>query len=678
MFPRRRVEGWTVVSGFIYSASFDYGKPSGVSFNEEVFEEAGSATTGAGEWYFDEDTNTIYARTEQSADPDSGQLIVTYPLYVATTDTYWYATPTDSSSETVYYEALIQKDPVIKSTSSDNLFGYFPTQTSSITLANSENQLTRHIHDGSFNVASIMIYHSLGDEITVADTKLVYNGLMSDIQYSDNTVIINTVDRIDLFNKEWRNSNTSFFSTSDFANLNPIFIGKPIRYVYGYVKGFVPVNVDFVDESPGTSDNRDWVVVGNQTGLTEVSRTVPASPSSTTTRTYVNFVEGIQVGDSIFFDRASGTDEYHLVTAINISPAYIEHEALATPMDTGDTVKKGFVSKVEIIQDDITYVCHYNRDYTVNLAMSAGCSGFSFTTTMEANTGLPSTLSPSDRVLCTVYGRVNDLTLGGPTFGDNDPFTNNLSNPAMVIYDIIKNKSGIAESGINTALFTSVQNDTQLEGIGFAIPKTAQGSFPTYKQIITDILQTGLLRLYFDQDQTWAISLLAPLTSSVDTIDNAEIMGEFGYSYSYGDVISDILVEYLMQEMSNIPARSSGDKSLVTAESATAKYLHKVDKQKTFESLHFRETDAQELADRLSFVFGDRRGVIKINGRSQFFDLELNDTITVSREKLPGFEFVSGTERSVEGAVIDISKSLNSVNIEIDDQLGIENNSGSW
>ena len=681
--PRRKISSFSLVSGFIYKASFSsvFGKPTRLEFNGVEMTEIDNPTTDASEWYFDETNREVYFREPNSGDPDvAGVTVIYYNLYVSTRDHYWYLNPLDSSTEIVYFEPLIQREPEIKSSTTDNIFGFLPLQNSSISLINSESFFEPHIYDSSFNSASIKVYHAIGKELSIANISLIYDGFMGDISYDTNKIVIKTLDRADIFSNEWRNSNTSFFSSTDFPNINPSFIGKPIRYVYGYVRGFQPVNIDFVQDSPTTSDNRNWVVVGEQTGLSDISRTVPATPSSTTTRTYVNFAEGISIGDTVFLDGA--TDYYVIVTNVNYTgDAYIEHAANAAPMATGEFVKKSFVSRVEITQNDIVYVAYYGRDYTTS-NFAVGTRGFVFSSSLESNISLPNTLSSSDKVSCYVYGRENDLTASGHAFGTNDILgaqrTNNIANGVMVIYDILKNKIGLSESAINLTDFASIFTSTaSSQALGIAIPSTAESAFPSYKDIITDILQSCLFKIFVDSSNKWTLKELEPVGSSDISIDDTEIM-QFSYDFEYVDIVSDVIVEYLKREVPDQPFLFGDQVQSVAVSSANAMYLHKVNKQKIFRSLHFKAADALQFANHLSFVLGERRGTVKISTKKRFFNNIINDVVSVSREKLPGYVFTNGVENSVNTSIIEIQKSLGTVNLTADDQLGIETNSGSW
>lgn len=682
--PRRQVTGFTLFAGSVYSLDFDYGQVVSIEQNGLALSEGSSPSLSAGEFYYDFTDEVLYVRMTDSSNPSTKFVVAFYEMYFGTADAHWYRDPLDDSTRTVYFDALINKPVDFKSTIADSLFGYIPLQTSSITLINAEHIFEKHIYDSSFNQASIRIYHVL-DKITDIDIDniaLVYDGFCSDISYSADRITIKTFDRFDELTKEWRNSESSFFNQTDFPNVDPQSLGKCIRYVYGVIDGFSPVNVDFVAASaaPTTSDNRDFAVIGEQTGMADLSRTVAASPASTATRTYLNNASGFMVGDSVWLDRAVGTDEYKIVTVVDYGADFIEHTALSGgAMASGDTVKRSFVGNIFIVQNNITYQPLFNRDYTSNYSMAGGVSGFSLSTSMEANLSMAATFNPNDKIFCKVYGRTNNVTISASPFGSNDAESANLTHPVVILYDILKSRVPMSEDAINLASFQALESGNT-EAIGIAIPDTKTGKFPKLKDIINQILQTGLIRQYIDNDLKWKVSRIAPLGSPTKSTDDNEILKDsFTYQFSYQEIVSDVTVEYAKAENNpNVPTSSNPRTKQTSVDSDNAKYLHKVSKQKTYQSLHFKLVDADTLAMRIQFYLSERSGNVTIKMKNRFFDSLINDTIEVTRTKLPGFEFDGETEFTNSFSITDITKGLRSVDIKMEDQLGIENNSGSW
>jgi hypothetical protein len=679
--PRRIVESFALYSGSVYSVSFDYGHVYSVTQDGVSLTEFSTTSLSAGQWYFDFDSETLYVRMSDSSNPSTKTVVVTYEIHAGTTDSHWYRIPTDNSSRVVYFDPIVKVAPALKQTTSDILFGYLPVQTGSISLINAEHTLEKHIYDSSFSNAQILVYHWL-DELTVSNTKLVYNGLCSDLSWNQDSVKIKTFDRVDALSNEWRNATNNFYTTALFSELDSRKSGKPIRYVYGVVDGFVPVNVDYKSyrDAPTTSDNRVFSCIA-QTGLSDLSRTVAASPSSTTTRTYLNDAKGFRVGDSVWFDRASGTDEYKLITYVDYASDFVEHSTLSGgAMVSGDNLKRSFVGKVSIIQQDVVYDAMFGRDYTTTVDISgSGASGFTFSSSLESNLSMPATLTGNDRIYCRIYGKANDVTLSASPVGSDDSETNNLTNPVVVLVDILKRVALVSESDMNISSFTSLASSVT-EGVGFAVPDRSNEAFKTIKDVLIQVLKSSFLRLFLDDDGKWKITQLGPMGSYDKLIEDDEILdGSIEAAYKYKDIVSDVVVTYAYREIpDDISAESDENTQSVVSTSTVAKYLHGVNKSKEFSSIHFRSADAQVMADRLMYVLGDRENEIAIETKNRFFDTEISDIIQVSRTRMPGFDYDSDILRDRKFSVVETSKTLREISITLSDQKGVEDNSGSW
>jgi hypothetical protein len=607
-----------------------------------------------------------------SSNPSSKFVTATYELYFGTFDAHWHRIPDDTTSKVVYYEPLIARVPQIKANIADLAFGVVPSQRSNITLNNADKILNAHIYAGSFFNKDIEVWHWL-DELTENNLKLVLTGLMSDISWDDSSMSINIFDPIDLYNKEFRSGSVSFYSASDYAELNPQFEGKPIRYVYGVVDGFVPVNADYKQDSPATTDNRVWKVRADGANSHAITRTVPASPSSTTTRTYVDSVVGFQVGDTVWIDKA--TDEYREITVVGAN--YIEHAALSSgAASTGNTVKRGTVSRIEIVQQNVTYLAMYNRDYTESVDINDVLT-FTFSSSLESNLSMPATLSPSDVVFCRVYGKQNNVTLGGPSFGSNNASLGNLTRITPIFLDILKRFALVTESEINSSSFTACLSDAA-DDIGFAIPKGSGDKFPKFKDIIGQLCETGLIKFYLDFDGLWSVSRLQAIASTTKSIDETEILdGSVDYSFEGGDLYSDVVVSFDYREQSQTGGGGKGFK-LERSESETAKYLHGVNKTLEHDSLHIDRSQAATLALRLAHLYGDRQGTFSFATKNRFFDTVIDDKIELQRVSLPGEAYDADTVRTRDFAVQAVEKGLRQVKITMADLKGVQDNAGDF
>lgn len=691
--PRRIVTGFTLVSGAIYKVSFDYGRVVGCEDDGSALTEAASSALSAGEFFYDTTTEELYVRLSDDSNPSTATMVAVFEVYVTNIQgVHWYRVPTDNTTDFVFYEPLVSKSPVQKSSVSDLLFGYQPVLSGSITLKDptTSKVFQRIIYDSSFNKASAQLYHTLyqatqgvsvQDLLDTTNTKLIFDGVCSDLSYDDSELRIQFFDRIDTLDTEYRHpSGTSnFYGTTDFPNLDPNKIGSPIRYVYGRVDGFVPVNQDYEADAPTTSTNRVFNVIAEQVNLHELTESVVAG-AHTATRTFVNSEVGFSVGDQAFFNRVIGTDEYRKITATG--SGFIDHETLSGgAMTSGDSVSRSFVGNITIVQGENIFYPRFNRDYTSSTGLAGGTAGFTFSSSLESNltteTGVTmNTLAPSDVIFCRVYGRKNDVTLGGPAFGSNDATQGNLTNPAVILFDILKRNAGLAESEINTASFTSLESAVGTEAIGLAIPMTSNESFPSIKDLNLLILKTALIRFFLDNDNKWQVERTGPAGSVDKTVRDDELLeASLRWSYGYKELLSDLVIKYNMQEMS-ISGEAASDK--ISKTSTNAKYLHKASKTKTFDSLHFRSTDADNLGNKLKAIFGEREGKLEISVKNRFFSNLINDVITIQRTQIPGFQYDEDTERTRDFVINSTDKSLQEITIELDDQKGIEDNSGDF
>ena len=673
--PRRRVTGFTLFSGSVYVADFDfYGEVTRCWEDDLELSLGTSSSLSADQFYYDFAEKKLYVRLNPSADPDLINIIAEFEIYCGTIDAHFYRDPTDDTTRVVYFEPIINKSPVFKKSSTDSLSGFNPVQTSSISLINAEHIFEKCLYDSSFVNASIDVYHWL-DDLEVANIKRVLNGYMQNVSIDRSIITIKVFDGIDILSNEYRHSiGSNFYDSTTFPTLNPQYIGKPIRKVYGFVDGFIPVNSEYVDESPINTDNRTWIVTSGQDGLSDVTKTVIASPSSTTTRTYLNSVTGLQVGDTVWFDKA--TDDYGIIEAVGAN--YIDHSAIGVAATTGELVKRAFVPRVTIVQNDVEYVALYKRDYTVSNLLPGETSGFIFDINLETNLSMPEALNANDQVFCRVYGRVNDITLGGPAYGADDSRTLSMMHPAQVVLDFLKNSLGFSDSEIDSTSFTDALTDIS-SGIGFAIPSSnSDSSFPKYRDILGDILKCCFAKLIVNNDGKWALSVRKPLGSVTKTIADDEIIfNSIRFDFEFDEIFSEIIVQYAKEE-SSFASLNQETYAQVVATSDTAKYLHKVSKSKTETSLWAFVDEAEEMATRLSYVFGDRSGTASIQTKNRFFDTELGDNIEIERTSVPGFEYDGENLYNRELLTIEIEKSKQTITIKLDDQKGIEDNAGGW
>ena len=196
--------------------------------------------------------------------------------------------------------------------------------------------------------------------------------------------------------------------------------------------------------------------------------------------------------------------------------------------------------------------------------------------------------------------------------------------------------------------------------------------FPSYKNIFADIFKSCLVQLFIDSDGKWSVDYLKALPSADATIDKTEILSEsIRYEIDYSDIISEAIVNYRFRESRN-------NYLTATASSNTAKYLHEISRQRSFNTVLIDSADASTIATRLVDIFGDRKGILQIDCKNRFFNNYISDVLQVELEKHVGFAYSKGTENSRSYEIIAIDKTANLVKIKLTDQRGIEQNAGDF
>lgn len=675
--PSRRADNSFILSsGSVYYIDFSYGYVTSVAIDGTELTSGSNTTLSAGQFYYDHEASRLYLRKSDSTAPDANDyIIITYEIYVSTYDAHHYRVPTDNTTTVVYFEPIVSDVPEIRSDVSEILFGVLPIHSTSLGLINAEHWAEKHVYDSSFLNKEILVYHWL-DDLSVDNIELVMKATMQDVAYNSGKVTIKVLDGLNIFDKEFRsNQDVQFYNLTDFTSLDPQFTGKPIRTVYGVVDGFIPVNISYVRDNPTTSNNRTWAVRAEGGLSNAVTRTVIASPASTNTRTYLDSASGIKVGDSVWLDKT--TDEYRTVTAVNFSGSnYIEHLALSSgAAAAGNTVKRGNLGSIDIIQNGKRYSAMYNRDWTESTHAS-GTLTFTFSTSLESNLSLPNTLNSADSIICRVYGKQNNVTKNALAFGTNSTLYANLTNPVVILWDILKTYQGLSESVLDGSAFATALASIDDE-IGFSIPNESRKNYPKIKEVLIDILSSVLLKLYQDFSQNWTIKEYAPITTTTKEITEIEILrNSINYVFDHSDIYSDFVVRFGFKENSEEGKASSQS---VTAENLLAKYLHGINKTFEHESLHIDSSGgAQTLCNRLSYVRGEREGTLTLATKNKYFDNVVGDNITVTLKKLPGNAFDGETEFSRNFQIAKIDKSLRSVKMVLTDQKGAQDNEGSW
>jgi hypothetical protein len=679
--PRILASSWTLYSGSVYYSDLIVSNVQGVTVNGTALASNTSPSLSAGQYYYDETAKRLYVRTSGSADPSGFTVVATFEMYFATKSVNFYRLPTDDTTREVYFDGILQSDPPKKTSMSESVYGAMPIESAQLSLINSDSGLYPYAHECSFNLAEINIYHCLGD-LEVGNVVRVYSGVGSNHSIDDEKLDITMVDKLKTLVQGFPNN--AYVGVT----VDPRYRGKPCPMIYGVVDGVRGVNVNY-SETVGAGLNDEWQfgpagIRNLKGGIVTVTNGTAGTSGNTATRTFVDTLNGINIGDRLSMHNQDPNSltpitihRYCEVTGTGTTGGrkYVDHTSI-TAWAVQMWIVLDQVPRVSIIMDGTKYEAYPWRDYgTVD---SPTDTTIDFISGYNTNIGLPRLLGPNDTVMGRVYGRKVSLTIGGSAFGTYDLATTCTVNPVLIIYDLLRNFLGIAESEIDTAAFQAIYAEVN-DKIAFASPPRSGDEFPTYLDIFKRILGSCLLRLFINADMKWSIARLKPIASAVAEITDDLIMEKsVGFDYNLDDIISDVVVVYRQRELSENPNDYDGSSLQVSASSNVAKYLHGIVKQKTFESLHYESTGAQQLADRLAFLFGDRQGRVKFTVPIAQYERTVGHGIALTRTRMPGNSFDGDTTHSRDLSIIEVEKKGTSVTILADDQKGVEDNSGDW
>jgi hypothetical protein len=677
--PRRLLTSWSNVAGNIYKASFDYGHVSAVTSDGEELDEASSTSVSSDEFYYDYENEELYI--DVGANPSTVTIVATYELYIGTFDANWYRLPLDNTSRQVYFDPLIVKSPTISCLTDDSIFGISPVSSSSLVCSNVTHFFQYHLYDSSFNLAEIDIYHWV-DELKVANLKLVYRGLINNISMTDNQVTFNVFDRNADLDIEFRNPDKSYFDVTTFANIDPIYENRPIRTIFGKTYGIVPINIDYEEDSPSQTNNRDFVVKAfpnSGTGTDAGTITATVQAGSTTTVTYVDDASGFGTWDFIVIDNGS-TYYTTKISAVSMITNTIVHDAIGSPAPAGYTVTRYFVSSLYIKQAGVIYEIYPHDDWDVFYNSTDKVVGFSLHDNMETSVAGLNTFDPiNDKIWCHATGDKNDQTIGGSPWGDDYQYTGSLANASMVIYKLLKDYANVPESRIDTDSFDNIYTSGSFDpAISLNVPETTLNDFPLVKDLITKVLQSSFMKLIINDDNKWElieIKQIGSTTADYSIEDDEILKSSFDYKFDYSDLISTVFVNSNKREISTIGEPS--DQSFIHKVSVTSEnalYLHKKTKQLTFNLYLHNLTDSTTFAERMADILGERFGKLTIRTKNRLRTSNIGDIIDVTRSRLPGFAYDKDEQRTDKYKIVSISKSFDSIQIELDDQEGIEQN----
>lgn len=694
MRPRIRTTTWTQHSGDIYFNSFTYGYVTAVSVNGTALAAGSSASLSAGEFYYDPDTPKLYLRKSSGTPQASDWIVVTFELYLATKELNWYRDPTDSTSRPVCWRGVIRESPVITRSVRDAIFGFSPVNATGITCTNDREYFQSILHDISLNLADVVVYHLAGRAIT-SNFQKIFTGVGGDYSFDDKTVSFSILDKSYRFDKRMDNGNdaTEWNAPGGAVDSDPSVARSAIRTIYGAKKGVRGICI--TANWTGGATAKQWAVQTAAWGKSQRQFTVLADGSNTFTVSladaavlweiwkygYPDWINGVWGGGGAFRN----------ITNVNKATGVVTYDGADTNLNPAspDMVSNIGNQAIGLLQNGLYFAYTGGLNAGETALFHADFCGF----ISGAESGVPGTdpdtVNPNVDIFFTqkALGALIAPTINGSTFGA-------FGNPVVVLYHILKDRLGMAESEIDTDAFLACATSQDFR-VAMSTIDDDGDSQPVYRDVINRLLTTALLQAYIDENGKFTIAPIGPCAADPDfSIQDSDLLGP-QFSISYRDITS---VRVVGQKINYWPVSPNGTAPPTTAEpyslendkyeidetvemSAQA-YLHQVENQRQIDT-YFCEHDgsiltAAEFATRISQILGERRGYIQAYVKVGLHGANIGDTIEVESTKLDGYAYDGETTNTRKYKVVEISKELGGVRMLLDDQKGIEDNTGDW
>lgn len=637
-------------------------------------------------FYFDKEEQLLYVKfTPYFGNPTTVgvTVYVEYPYNLATKDVGWYVDPTNSNFPTCQYHGLIVSLSDINISVGQSIYGFLPANSGSMTVYNENNIFTDALLDNSVNRSTFNIYRCVGD-ITTDNMKLVFRGYTRNLSMQGKNLSVSFVDissRLD---------NEVFPATRRMdATYPPELIGACHR-VWGS-GSFERMNAicSSYNETLSTSNNRTWTMGITLNELLEVINPVvpvyptslPNSGSNTTTRTYVDTLNGLSVGDWV---NDNGDDQaLHEVTAIDTTPGsfYVEvTPALVGALSAGESLRKCWLQGVKIIKkSDLTPYTIDITDLDTISNVTGGLSFFfTFKTTIEATYSLNPELNTVDYLVACDFsvglGGRDFLAIGDP-LGSASSATGWYQNPVTSVYELLY-RAGFKDWEIyyNQSSFEAAANAVDV-GLAWHSPRD-YNSFAneTFREVLSKICETCLLKLYV-KDGKWHIDLVEPLGATNFLLSRANVKGDLTYEINGEEITSSVQVKYAYADINNNNELSQDSFSTSTTSDTLNTDIGMITKKSRILELYLdNSTDAATMRDRYLYLFSRPLRNVTLSVDKRNFNITLGDVVEISATDFPGLPFST----NIKFSVLSIRESEDSLTLELFDQTGIEENSGSW
>jgi len=272
--PAEKLILWTSAGGGIYTKQVSH-FVIGVKSGQTAYTEAANSSLSTSQWFYDSLTGVLYIRTNDSSDPKTKNIIVTYRLFYSTIP---YSLPYDlDSGNDVYYEGRLTSASAVSQELDEEQIGIALESSTSLSFINQDGHFDETFDTLIWENKRVGVY-SWSPAIPITEAQKIFEGIIQDKTFSPSQVQLKCKDAIFQLREPL---SLSVFSDSDGEVLDSV-LGTPKRRLYGQFKQLKAIPIDCTKDG--------YALSGTITG---------AFGSTTITGIGTSFLDQVSPGDNI-------------------------------------------------------------------------------------------------------------------------------------------------------------------------------------------------------------------------------------------------------------------------------------------------------------------------------------------------------------------------------------------
>lgn len=650
-----------------------------------------AAVDSTDEYYYDAAAGRIYFYFGATGIGDLTQAtyVIEYQLNFASSDISWYSTPTDDTTSMIKWTGGIVGLPAITRSAVDNYAGFSPSEISPLEIAITDSDLMASSYTEDFNGGSAEIWVCYGI-IAPENIRKLFTGTISNVRGNQTTFTFDLIENVKILNGSFAGS----YFQDVFQACEPLAFGRAIPLVYGVPRWIKCINVDYIKNGATTSDNRKWVAYDGILGHGQTTHTLSTvgSPSGGTYPVTMSAADAAKLIDDQRVYRNSDGKWARITydgSSIGLSP--VGHTPAPGDVYTRPAIQEAYFqvpSKQGTAQNWLI-----SDSATISSVIDSDCVEMLLTSGFEAaatTLGL-TTIDPDDfEVWVRVIGPgMDQLDSASGYFEDDVP-----SEVGALLW-YLRNVMDLPDTVINvdsfeTALLSRVATSSGINQANFITP-CWQETFEDHRSVINRLLQQIGAIAFFNESGQFEIIPRKVLSTADYTLTDSEIDGEsIDFEWNAGDrswFQLDGSSQYLGVATTRLIAKPSSTQTSISFANGPIGPILSSNNGFTWGEAPVKTIELYDIGkdvqaggryigrkglSRIAQYFGARRGFIKLRAFGEIVDVVPGQTVSITREHLPGFQFVAGTLRTKSYCVLSAARDGDSVELLLEDQYSIE------